>query len=322
MLHFEMRAQTIPLAFGDAGTAQTIAAMRRLVEEGKKDPVVHETAAAILRRVRSFDWHAEARAIFDWVRQNIRFTRDVQGKETLHSAREILRLGIGDCDDYTVLICALLGTVGHRCRIVTIAGHGEDPSQFSHVYPEVFLNGQWIPLDAARRNPGFAQAPENFYRKRVWNTTSDEYIDVEGLGATGAQTTAALARAVRRRPLGQYHPARAPVAYRANVYPRFRRLRSTPFLGVGHYGKPATQQLGVDWSDIADVITAGGETTANIIAASRASPFNLFPTTGPGARVPYGAPVGPIGPSPFAGVSPTWLLIGGGLLIAVLMARR
>src|SRR5258705_297323 len=103
-----MKAESFPLAGGDAGIEQTVRAMCRLIEKGKKDPIVHETAARIIREagVPSYDWGGEARAMFQWVLQHIRFTRDVYGKETLHAAPEILRLGIGDCDDFTILLCS------------------------------------------------------------------------------------------------------------------------------------------------------------------------------------------------------------------------
>ncbi|MGH8864428.1 MAG: transglutaminase-like domain-containing protein [Burkholderiales bacterium] len=309
--HAATRAQSIPLAAGDAGTAQTIAAMRRLIEEGKKDPAVHETAATILQGVRAFDWNGERRAIYEWVRRNIRFTRDVYGKETLHSAREILRLRIGDCDDYTVLLCALLATVGHKTRIVTISSNDEDPEQFSHVYPEVFAEGTWIAIDAARRNPAYSLAPERFHRKRIWDTSSPEYVDVAGLNGMSSVNP---------------RPGALPSAYRADVYPLFRQPRAIPLRGLGHYGRRRVRDLGVDWSEIADVITAGGQTTANIIAASRASPYNLYPTTGAGVaqRVPYGGVIQPTpGGGIFAGgINPTWLLLGGGLLLVVMLRGR
>src|ERR1700732_2130403 len=172
-MHAPMRAQSMPLLEGDAGIAQTIQAMRNLIEQGKKDPVIHELAAQILHRgrVAAHDSAGEARAVGEAVYRNVRFTRDVYGKETLHAARDIVRLRIGDCDDFVILICSLLGTIGHKTRIVTVSNHPEDPEQFSHVYPETFVNGRWVAVDYARRSPAFGKAPENYFRKRVWDTS-------------------------------------------------------------------------------------------------------------------------------------------------------
>ena len=181
-----MAAASRPIPEGDAGTAATIEAMRQLIDEGKKDPVVHELAANILRqaRVRAFDWPGEVRAIYAAVKRNVRFTRDIRGKETLHSAREIIRLQIGDCDDFTILLCALLETVGVRTRIKTIAGDGRAPDTFTHVFPEALVNGKWIAVDAARRHPALGRQPRNAWRTRVWDTQSSEYQDIEGLAGT------------------------------------------------------------------------------------------------------------------------------------------
>ena len=181
-----MAAASRPIPEGDAGTAATIEAMRQLIDEGKKDPVVHELAANILRkaRVRAFDWQGEVRAIYAAVKRNVRFTRDIRGKETLHAAREIIRLQIGDCNDFTILLCALLETVGVRTRIKTIAGDGRAPDTFTHVFPEALVDGKWIAVDAARRHPALGRQPRNAWRTRVWDTQSSEYQDIEGLAGT------------------------------------------------------------------------------------------------------------------------------------------
>jgi Transglutaminase-like superfamily len=175
----------MPLSDGDAGTAETIDVIRRLVDQGVKDPVVNRTAIAILQaaRVRSYDFLGEIRAIYNWVRQNIRFVRDISGKETLRTPREILEVRAGDCDDINaILLPALLGTIGVPTRVVTVASHPAAPDQFSHIYAEAQLAGGWIALDAARRNPRLGRAPENYFRKRVWMLNSGEYVDVRGLG--------------------------------------------------------------------------------------------------------------------------------------------
>ena len=128
---------------------QTVQYMRQLIDQGKKDPTVHERAAWILNayHVPAFDFEGEYRAVFHWITKSIRWTRDPTGKEGLHSAAEILRLRIGDCDDFSILMCAMLGTIGHRTRLVTISNHPEDPETFSHIYPEVRLHDKWIPMD-------------------------------------------------------------------------------------------------------------------------------------------------------------------------------
>lgn len=324
-----MPVQSIPLASGDAGVAQTIRAMRRLIEQGKKDPHVHEAAARILRAagVPAFDWMGEVRAVYDWVLRNIRFTRDVYGKETLHSAAEILRLGIGDCDDFTILLCSLLGTIGHKCRILTIA-KPEDEGNFSHVFPQVFVGGRWLTIDAARRGAAIGRNPERTQRVRIWDSSSEDFVDVQGLA--GHYSRQALAGPAGRSPNalpGAYAPAMAD--------PRFRNLRGHSIRGLGRYGarevrkalrgmRGMGQDDGFDWTALTQAITAGTTGAANIITATRANPYNLFPTTSiqqqPMTRLPY-TPLP--APSLISGISTGTLLLGGlGLIAVVALSRR
>jgi Transglutaminase-like superfamily len=158
----------MPLAQGDAGTEATIRQMWNLIDAGMKDSAVNRKAIEIVRGVRQFDRLGEARAVYDWVRRHIRFTSDIAGKETLRSPREILTVMAGDCDDFVILICALLGTIGHKMRIVTVASHPADPSVFTHVYPEDRIGRMFIALDAARRRPALGKSPRYHSRKYAW----------------------------------------------------------------------------------------------------------------------------------------------------------
>jgi Transglutaminase-like superfamily len=306
-----MNLQRIPHLDGDPGVAQTISQMRRLIEEGKKDPLVHQTAAKILTtaRVPAFAWEQEARAIFDWVRRNIRFTRDVDGHETLHGAADIIQLGIGDCDDFTVLMLSLAGSIGAAGRIVTIStDHGAD-REFTHVYPEVEVNGRWISLDAARLHPAFGKSPEHFTRKRVWSLDPSEgYADMSGLG-----------------PVGSIAPGQGPQgAWRADVFPPFRNAaglraggmgsylrgpvvpppsqrRTRVPQGFGNYGPAAARKLGqdnVDWSGISQAITTATQGTANIIRAENTPSYSTALPAGysynsSGQLVPTGTVLAP-----------------------------
>jgi hypothetical protein len=308
-----MNAITRTIPGGDAGTAATIAAMRQLIDEGKKDPVVYELGRSILRsaRIRQFDFAGEARAIYDAVRKHMRFTRDIRGKETLHSARELIRLAMGDCDDYTVLMCSLMESVGLQTRIKTVANDERDPQTFTHVFPEVLLNGQWVAVDAARRSPAFGKAPRQSFRTRVWDTGSPEFTDVAGLAGLGAYIPGPASRNLR--PLNPKMPARLRAAL--GSMPQHRAPARAP-RGQGNYGARAlrsVQGMGDDATDAAALINSGELATANIITALRANPNNLVPNTGSSLTT-----------SPYSTTSSGWgtiLLLGGLGLVAVLAMR-
>lgn len=176
-------ARLMPLGDGDVGTMQTIDQIRQLVDQGKKDPEINRLALFIVRNVRPFDFATERRLLYEWVRKNIRFRKDVAGVETLRTAREIIRVGGGDCDDINaILLPSLLATIGHQTRLVTISAHPLAPETFTHIYAEVLEGGRWIPIDAARRDPRFGRGPERFFRKRYWSLNNGQYTDVRGLG--------------------------------------------------------------------------------------------------------------------------------------------
>lgn len=193
-------ATVAPLLAGTPGTEQTIGLIRSTVSEGLKDPFVRQTAGAIVRRVPAHNEAAEVRAVYDWVARRIRFTKDPVGKETVSSARWTLTHGFGDCDDVNgVLLPTLLGVIGYRTRLVTIASHPMAPDQFSHVYAEVLLDGRWVPVDAARRGASFGRAPERVYRKRVWSLENAGYQDVglAGMGISAADIIPQITRSAQ-----------------------------------------------------------------------------------------------------------------------------
>src|ERR1700691_5027651 len=136
--------------------------MRALIDQGKKSANVRAMVAWILRtyQVQAFNFDGEFRGIFHWVKENIRWTKDATGKEGIQSADKTLEWRIGDCDDFTILMCSMLGAIGHRTRLVTISNHSDEPEIFSHIFPEVQLeSGKWIPMDGGRRYPAFGKGP-------------------------------------------------------------------------------------------------------------------------------------------------------------------
>jgi hypothetical protein len=324
------RVQTMPLAGGDFGTAQTVAVIRRLVDRGIRSPLINRTAIEILHSsgVPQFNTAAAARAIFAWTQANTRFVPDMVGKETLRSADEILRVRAGDCDDLNaVLLPSLLGTVGIPSRLVTIA-RVEDPSEFAHIYIEANLDGAWTPMDVARPGAQFGLAPAQYSRKRLWSLTSNQFEDIGGLAGLGGPATR-VQFDPRWRYLGELGRGGSHSSWHGHGG------------GHGHGGRGRGMRggLGFDWGDfgssIAQIAPAIGSATANIIAAERAAPQNIIASSSPyaGGGFPGGAAYPPsaaygyagAGYSPggsfFGNIPPTYLLIGGALLLVVLMRR-
>jgi len=322
------QAFSLPLEDGDAGTARTIAAIRQYVDAGVKDPAVNHLAVAIVRQVPAHNELAEVRAIYDWVLSNIRFVKDPAGKETLRPARTILEIRAGDCDCINgVLLPALLGTVGYETRLVTVATVPSAPSTFSHVYPEVFVGGQWIPVDAARPGARFGRAPDRVFRKRIWSLVDDRYADVgvRGLAGLGALPS----RVVPYRSTISVAGAR-----RSRVVALPRRYARRRLAGLGQddvpFGESPGDTLAPGSGPLQEILAATPDIlsrTAQVIAASRVPSYQI-PYLGPSAYPGYpGAAVRAYGgatfsmPGMFSNI-PGWVWLVGGAIVLMVGLRK
>lgn len=146
---------------GRPGTLRTAEIIGRLILDGAKDFFVRQAAIDIFRQYNVPPKHryGEVCALFDWVRRNIRYTRDIYRVELLHTARRMLELKAGDCDDMTIVLGAMLLATGHPVRIALAGFRPEKPHSYSHIYPEVNVNGRWIPIDATVRSRPMGFAP-------------------------------------------------------------------------------------------------------------------------------------------------------------------
>lgn len=281
-----------PLKTGDAGVEQTIDTLRRVIDDGVKDPAINVKAIEILRAagVANFGTKDRIEAFYAWISQpaNFLYVPDPIGpfgpKETLRPARTLLQVKGGDCDDYTALLSSLLGTVGIRTRAVTIAADRSAPHDFSHIYPEAEVRpGVWIPLDAARPGAAYGVAPPQYFRKRIWSFEDSTHRDVAG----------ALAGA--------------------------RASRASSLNGYTVLGQQNSAALPED-------ISAIGQSVANVISASKGNPYGSFstPYTPIAPAAGYGTPGYPGGPAgaslSLAGISPVWLILGLG--IALVASRK
>ena len=140
---------------GTTGTLRTAKIIAKLVQDGAKDFYVRQKAIEIFRAydVKAKNRIGEVSALFDFVKRNIRYTRDIFRVELLHSARRMLELRAGDCDDMTILLGAMLLSTGHPVRLVLAGFRPNRPHAYSHIYPEVNVRGRWIAIDATMDKP-------------------------------------------------------------------------------------------------------------------------------------------------------------------------
>ncbi len=134
--------QSIP--HGPEGVYVTLRVMRSMVRQGKQNIALRKKALDLTRGLDQKDWLGEVKRLHRFVRDNIRYIRDIQGIETVATPETTLELGQGDCDDKSVLLATLLATIGHPTRFVAV---GFRPRHYAHVYVETKIGNKWIPLE-------------------------------------------------------------------------------------------------------------------------------------------------------------------------------
>jgi transglutaminase-like putative cysteine protease len=149
------RIRIVRVPKGRSGTIVSARLIANLIREGSRDFYVRQRAIRIFREAGAppKDRWAEVCALFHWVRGNVRYTRDIFRTELLHTARRMLELRAGDCDDMTILLGAMLLSTGHPVRLVLTGFRSKMPHSYSHIYPEVNVRGKWIALDATMNWP-------------------------------------------------------------------------------------------------------------------------------------------------------------------------
>jgi transglutaminase-like putative cysteine protease len=130
------------------GTRTTLQMMSALVVQFSGR--VRQLAQSITSHLESKDYAGEIQALFEFVRDNIRYVRDAYGTETVQTPEATLSLESGDCDDKSTLLAALLNSLGFATRFKAI---GMTPGEYQHVYVQAQLGSQWVSLDATQNVP-------------------------------------------------------------------------------------------------------------------------------------------------------------------------
>lgn len=167
---------------GDASVDTTVAKMAELAmgQYGARSPKIRHLAIDIVNRAGAAnkDYRAMAVACYRWVRDNIRYVRDPVGQEALCHPEYLLQVAGGDCDDMSMLVAALCGSLGIQTRFVTVAVNSQ---QFGHVYLEAeAAPGNWLPLDPIMREHGEGWEVPNPTRRKVYGVNGPDGLS--GLG--------------------------------------------------------------------------------------------------------------------------------------------
>lgn len=147
------------LPSGPAGVRATLKIMKRWRDQYKTNPTIRNLALQLTTGLPQKDHRGEIERVHAFVRDSIRYVRDVAGVETLQTPLKTLELRAGDCDDKSTLIATLLASIGYPTRFVAV---GFAPGRFSHVFAEVRRGTAWIALETTeywpvgKKPPGIA----------------------------------------------------------------------------------------------------------------------------------------------------------------------
>jgi len=136
---------TLQIPDGEAGTRETLRLMGGLVKRGKTDPAIYAFARELIAPLEPKDWVGQIRVVYEFVRDHIRYVHDIDGMEGLQTPAVTLEIRAGDCDDKVTLLCALLTTIGHPCRMCAVK-LDNDPD-FSHVFAQTLMGSAWINME-------------------------------------------------------------------------------------------------------------------------------------------------------------------------------
>lgn len=164
---FQLNGSVRHIPNGDAGAIATVAAMRSLVREYRRHPTIRAAALSITFTTPERDQPAEVEALFAFVRDHVRYVRDVHEIETIATPTKTLETRMGDCDDQAALLAALLESIGYPTRFVVASYNGS--RRYSHVYLQALAGRQWLDMDPTEdRALGWAPPkPSRLWIERV-----------------------------------------------------------------------------------------------------------------------------------------------------------
>lgn len=124
----------------------TLKLMSQKAKAGKVEPFIRAKALELTAGLKQKNRMGEIFAVWEFVKNRIRYVRDIRNVETLQDPDYTLLQGAGDCDDKAVLTAALLESIGHPTAFLAL---GFAPGKFSHVIAETRAgpSGKWLPLE-------------------------------------------------------------------------------------------------------------------------------------------------------------------------------
>ena len=201
----QILVEAMPYEDTNASTEKTVRRMCSLIHRSVRDPFFAGAAMAIPARYRgalaipatqfqSLPASSRAKAgaaVADWwfAKHFIRFVQDQaltrrllgysDALEDLMEPAVLIRCvePQGDCDDFTMFLCALMECQRIPWEIVTLACSRRQPGVWSHVFPRAVLGDLRLPLDASHGSfPGWSVPSRDIQRMAVWSMGGNQVL--------------------------------------------------------------------------------------------------------------------------------------------------
>lgn len=238
-----MRYRLSEVPEGERGTDATVSKIIDIVNGSLRQPTIRLIALELLKRagVSDRDYLGQAKAVWRWIVDNVRFIRDTVGVEVVQSPEVTLKLRAGDCDDHVTLLGALLKAIGIPVRFRVI---GSTRDQFKHIYPEAWIGGRWLPVDTTMQKP-FGYKPPSLGAEKVYSLS----------GVNPMKVRRAAARRIPRKPVEDaiYNAARQKLRENwsagiidmtdLNQYVDVIKQKNSPFAGSALFEQPITKAI-------------------------------------------------------------------------------
>ncbi len=128
--------------------AQVADVAARLARAARLSPTIRRVAAEATYPAPLTDPRAVSQGVLSFVAESIRYAPDPVRAELVQPPADVLASGIGDCEDSSALIAALVGSLGVPARLVVV-GYDPTVNGYDHVYAEVEIApGVWLAADA------------------------------------------------------------------------------------------------------------------------------------------------------------------------------
>ena len=142
--------QLMEISNGVEGIRETLKLMSKLVKKYKADQAIRELAMRLTRDLPPKDYIRELKKLHAYVRDEIRYVKDIRGVETIQTPIQTLRLCAGDCDDKSTLVASLLESLGHPTRFIAV---GFRKNILSHVLVQTKVASKWINVECTENVP-------------------------------------------------------------------------------------------------------------------------------------------------------------------------